>query len=72
MYAISRYLQTVASKKRARHKQSRELERLRDRARKSEREVRRLQRRSRRLDKLESSRWWRLRPRLSRLRRVRH
>ena len=73
MYAISRYMQTVASKKRKRHMQIRELQRLRGDVRKSERQIRRLhrrlQRRSQRLRKIEESRWWRLRPRLPKQRR---
>jgi hypothetical protein len=79
MYAISRYLQTVASKKRERHMQARELKRLRVWARESKREIRELQRRQRRLERLavrlqrvQESRWWRLRPRLPKRRRVRH
>ena len=51
MYAISRYLQTVASKKRKRHMQARELQRLRAWARESKREIRQLQRRQRRLER---------------------
>ena len=51
MYAISRYLQTVASKKRKRHMQARELKRLRAWARESKREIRELQRRQRRLER---------------------
>jgi hypothetical protein len=79
MYAISRYLQTVASKKRERHMQARELKRLRVWERKSRREIRQLQRRQRRLERLagrlqrvQKSRWWRLRPRLPRRRRAGH
>ena len=40
MYAISRYMQTVASKKRKRHRQVRELKRLRGGLRRSERQFR--------------------------------
>ncbi len=79
MYVISRYMQTVASKKRRRHAQLRELKRLRVRMRESRRELRelrrrsrRLERRSRRLEKIEQSRWWRMRPRLPRRRRPGH
>jgi hypothetical protein len=79
MYAISRYLQTVASKKRKRHMQERELKRLRAWARESKREIRQLQRRQRRLERraeklqrVQASRWWRLRPRLPKRRRVGH
>jgi hypothetical protein len=79
MYAISRYLQTVASKKRERHMQARELKRLRVWARESKREIRDLQRRQRRLERraerlqrVQQSRWWRLRPRLPKRRRVGH
>jgi hypothetical protein len=79
MYVISRYMQTVASKKRRRHVQARELKRLRVRIRESRRELRelrrrsrRLERRSRRLERIERSRWWRLRPRLPRRRRPGH
>jgi len=72
MYAISRYMQTVASKKRKRHRQARELKRLRRGARKSERRIRRLERRAQRLQRLEESRWWRMRPRLPKPRRDGH
>jgi hypothetical protein len=79
MYAISRYLQTVASKKRKRHMQARELKRLRAWARESKREIRQLQRRQRRLERraeklerVQASRWWRMRPRLPKRRRVGH
>jgi hypothetical protein len=79
MYAISRYLQTVASKKRKRHMQERELKRLRAWARESKREIRQLQRRQRRLERraeklqrVQASRWWRMRPRLPKRRRVGH
>jgi Glycosyl transferase family 2 len=65
MYAISRYMQTVASKKRKRHKQIRELKRLRG-------DVRRAQRRLQRLRRVEESRWWRMRPRLPKPRRDGH
>src|SRR5262249_61426822 len=70
-YAISRYMQTVASKKRKRHLDARALKRLRARVKESRQELRalerrskRLERRSKRLEKLERSRWWRMRPRL--------
>jgi hypothetical protein len=72
MYAISRYMQTVASKKRKRHRQTRELERLRVRVKESQRQIRQLQRRSRRLRKVEESRWWKMRPRLPKPRRGGH
>ncbi len=79
MYAISRYMQTVASKKRKRHTQLRELKQLRARVKESKRELRELRRRSRRLErrslrleKVEHSRWWRMRPRLPRQRRPGH
>jgi hypothetical protein len=79
MYAISRYMQTVASKKRKRHTQVRQLKQLRARVKESERELRELRRRSRRLErrslrleKVERSRWWRLRPRRPRQRRPGH
>ncbi len=76
MYAISRYMQTVASKKRKRHRQVRELKRLRGGLRRSERQVprlqRRLERRSRQLRSIQESRWWRLRPRLPKPRRAGH
>jgi hypothetical protein len=79
MYVISRYMQTVASKKRKRHLQVRALKRLRARLRESRQELRelrrrsrRLERRSRRLEKIEGSRWWRMRPRLPRQRRPGH
>jgi glycosyl transferase family 2 len=79
MYAISRYLQAFAFKKRKRQVQYRELKRLRGRVKDSEREIRqlqkqseRLQRRSRRLEKVERSRWWKMRPRLPKQRRPGH
>jgi len=76
MYAISRYMQTVASKKRKRHRQIRELKRLRGDLRKSERQVprlrRQLERRSRQLRSIRESRWWRMRPRLPKPRRGGH
>jgi hypothetical protein len=79
MYAISRYLQTVASKKRKRHMQLRELKQLRAGMRDSKREIRQLQRVQRRLRRLaerlqrvEESRWWRMRPRLPKPRRGGH
>jgi hypothetical protein len=79
MYVISRYIQTVASKKRKRHLQLRKLKQLRARVRESRQEVRdlrrrsrRLEKRSRRLEKVEQSRWWRLRPRLPHQRRRGH
>jgi hypothetical protein len=79
MYAISRYMQTVASKKRKRHLDARELKKLRARVKESRRELRelerrsrRLERRSRRLEKVERSRWWRIRPRLPARRRPDH
>jgi hypothetical protein len=79
MYVISRYMQTVASKKRKRHLQIRKLKQLRERAQESRRELRALQRRirrleklSRRLEKVQQSRWWRMRPRLPRQRRPGH
>jgi Glycosyl transferase family 2 len=72
MYAISRYMQTVASKKRKRHRHTRELERLRVRVKESQRQIRQLQRRSRRLRKVEESRWWKMRPRLPKPRRGGH
>ena len=50
MYVISRYMQTVASKKRKRHLQARELKRLRARVKESRQELRALERRSRRLE----------------------
>ncbi len=79
MYVISRYIQTVASKKRKRHLQLRKLSQLRAGAKQSRREIRRLERRLRRLEKraqrlkkVEQSRWWRMRPRLPRRRRRGH
>ncbi len=79
MYLISRYMQTIASKKRRRQVKARELKRLRAEKKESKRELRelqrrskRLERRSRRLEKVEQSRWWRLRPRLPRQRREDH
>jgi hypothetical protein len=72
MYAISRYMQTVASKKRRRHRQNRELKRLRVRVKESQRQIRHLQRRARRLRKVEETRWWRMRPRLPKPRRGGH
>ncbi|MGH2965460.1 MAG: glycosyltransferase family 2 protein [Solirubrobacterales bacterium] len=79
MYVISRYMQTVASKKRTRHLQARKLKKLRARVKESrqelwamERRSRRLERRSRRLEKVEKSRWWRMRPRLPARRRPGH
>jgi Glycosyl transferase family 2 len=79
MYLISRYMQTVASKKRKRHLDARELKSLRARVKESRRELRelerrsrRLERRSRRLEKVEKSRWWRIRPRLPARRRPDH
>jgi hypothetical protein len=79
MYAISRYMQTVASKKRKRHFDARELKKLRARVKESrqelralERRSRRLERRSRRLERVEKSRWWRIRPRLPARRRPDH
>jgi hypothetical protein len=79
MYVISRYMQTVASKKRKRHRDARELKELRARLKESrqelralERRSRRLERRSRRLEKVERSRWWRMRPRLPTRRRPDH
>ena len=76
MYAISRYMQTVASKKRRRHRQVRQLRRLRAEVRRSERRIRqlnrRLQRRSKQLRNVKASRWWRIRPRLPKPRRGGH
>jgi len=79
MYVISRYMQTVASKKRTRHLQARKLKKLRGRVKESrqelwamERRSRRLERRSRRLEKVEKTRWWRMRPRLPARRRPGH
>ncbi|HEY7150094.1 MAG TPA: glycosyltransferase family 2 protein [Solirubrobacterales bacterium] len=79
MYAISRYMQTVASKKRKRHLDARELKKLRAQVKESkqelravERRTRRLERRSRRLERVERSRWWRIRPRLPARRRRDH
>jgi hypothetical protein len=79
MYVISRYMQTVASKKRKRHLDARALKRLRARVKESRQELRawerrskRLERRSKRLEKLERSRWWRMRPRLPARRRPDH
>jgi hypothetical protein len=72
MYAISRYMQTVASKKRRRRRQTRELKRLRVRVKQSQRQIRHLQRRARRLRKVEETRWWRMRPRLPKPRRGGH
>jgi Glycosyl transferase family 2 len=72
MYAISRYMQTVASKKRRRRRQIRELKRLRVRVKESQRQIRHLQRRARRLRKVEETRWWRMRPRLPKPRRGGH
>jgi Glycosyl transferase family 2 len=77
MYALSRYLQTHAyqaqarrDERRAERAQRRHAERRRRRAEhKRRRRVRRLRRRANRLQKLESSLWWRLRPRLPRPRR---
>jgi predicted RNase H-like nuclease (RuvC/YqgF family) len=72
-------MQTVASKKRKRHMQVRDLKRLRGKVKELQGEirglrsrVRRLQRRSRRLENIERSRWWRMRPRLPRQRRSGH
>jgi hypothetical protein len=60
MYALSRYLQTAAYKKQTgRRRQAAQ----RSRERRLRRQVRRLRRRARRI---ESSLWWRLRPRLPR------
>jgi hypothetical protein len=79
MYVISRYLQTVASKKRKRHMQVRDLKRLRGKVREQRGQIqalrareRHLKRRARRLERVEASRWWRLRPRLPRQRRRGH
>jgi glycosyl transferase family 2 len=76
MYAISRYMQTVASKKRRRHKQIRELKRLRGDLRRSEHQFRRLhrqlERRSQQLRNIRGSRWWKMRPRLPKPRRAGH
>jgi Glycosyl transferase family 2 len=72
MYAISRYMQTVASKKRRRRRQIRELKRLRVRVKESQRQIRHLQRRARRLRKVEETRWWKMRPRLPKPRRGGH
>ena len=76
MYVISRYMQTVASKKRKRHKQTRELKRLRGDLRRSEHQFRRLhrqlERRSQQLRNIQQSRWWRMRPRLPKPRRAGH
>ncbi len=79
MYVISRYLQTVASKKRKRHMQGRDLKRLRGKVKEQRDQIRalrarerHLKRRARRLDRIEASRWWRLRPRLPRQRRRGH
>jgi hypothetical protein len=79
MYVISRYMQTVASKKRQRHLDARALKRLRALVKESRQELRalkraskRLERRSKRLEKLEGSRWWRMRPRLPARRRPDH
>ena len=76
MYVISRYMQTVASKKRKRHMQVRDLKRLRGKVKELQgdvrglrAQVRRLRRRSRRLENIERSRWWRMRPRRPRTRR---
>jgi len=59
MYALSRYLQTSAYRAGERRQQA-------ARQRQAGRRMRRLRRRTRRLRKIESSRWWRLRPRLPR------
>jgi Glycosyl transferase family 2 len=76
MYAISRYMQTVASKKRKRHKQIRDLKRLRGDLRRSEHQLRRLhrqlERRSQQLRNIQQSRWWKMRPRLPKPRRAGH
>jgi hypothetical protein len=76
MYAISRYMQTVASKKRRRHRQIRQLKRLRGDVGRSERQIRQLNRRiqrlSQRLRRVKGSRWWRMRPRLPKPRRRGH
>ena len=76
MYAISRYLQTVASKKRKRHQQIRELKRRRGEERRSKRQIQRLglqlERRSRQLRSIRESRWWKMRPRLPKPRRAGH
>jgi hypothetical protein len=76
MYAISRYMQTVASKKRKRHKQTRELKRVRGDLRRSEHQFRRLhrqlERRSQQLRNIQQSRWWKMRPRLPKPRRAGH
>jgi hypothetical protein len=59
--------------------QARELKRLRAWARESKREIRQLQARQRRLERraeklerVQASRWWRMRPRLPKRRRVGH
>ncbi len=79
MYVISRYLQTVASKKRKRHLQVRDLKRLRGKLKEQRGQIRtlrererHLKRRARRLERVQASRWWRLRPRLPRQRRRGH
>jgi hypothetical protein len=63
MYALSRYLQTTAYMTQARRD---ERARQRRSERRLRRRVRRLRRRSHRLNRIRSSLWWRLRPRLPR------
>jgi hypothetical protein len=61
MYAISRYLQTHAYRTQERRRQMAQQARA---ERKLRRRVRQLEKRGERLRKIESSRWWRLRPRM--------
>ena len=78
MYAISRYLQTVASKKRKRHQQIRELKRLRGEAEEIQapdptaRDAPARAALPAAARASEESRWWRMRPRLPKPRRAGH
>jgi hypothetical protein len=63
MYAISRYLQTQAYRAKERRREGARRARA---ERRLQRQVRDLRRHRARLRRLESSRWWRLRPRLPR------
>ena len=80
MYAISRYMQTVASKKRKRHMQARELKRLRAwaegvQARDPRAAAQAAAPRTRSpaaARESQESRWWRMRPRLPKRRRAGH
>ena len=70
MYVISRYMQTVASKKRKRHRHARKLKQLRARLKESNRSFASWNSRSRDWRSAPAprespeSRWWRMRPRL--------